>query len=345
MLTDAVLPFTLFMIIALIFIKISVCGICQADDAPQEIRIGTELDFPPYAFADKRGQPSGFSIELIKAVTDAMGLSITISSDSWDAVWESLIAGRIDALPIVAKLPERQRLVDFSLPHTETYDAFFLRQEDSPIKSIASAQGMEIVVMRSDIAHHELQHRRFQGLLVLVDTMPEGLSLVSSGKHNAFLCSKLIGTLLIKTHGLKGLKVGPPIPDYKRVFSFAVKKGDTELLEKLNQGLLIVKTNGEYNRIYNKWLTADDPWLKVRKYLLPAIIGVATMALIAVIWLVTLQRTIMNRNSELDRRKRAEATLKGTEKIQLELLEKLNAAQQIAMIGSWEWQIQSGHVW
>jgi len=55
-------------------------------------------------------------------------------------------------------------------------------------------------------------------------------------KHDAFLCSKLIGTLSVKEHGLKGLVAGPPVPDYKRVFSFAVKKGDTELLEKLNRG-------------------------------------------------------------------------------------------------------------
>jgi ABC-type amino acid transport substrate-binding protein len=79
--------------------------------------------------------------------------------------------------------------------------------------------------------------------------------------------------MVIKEHGLTNLEAGPPIPDYKRVFSFAVKKGDVELLEKLNQGLLIIKTNREYDRIYEKWLTADDPWRTLQKYLCPPLLS------------------------------------------------------------------------
>ena len=216
-----------FMIVVMIFVGGLANGTCNAAGNSQEVRVGSELDFPPYAFVDENGQPTGFSVELIKAVTDTMGLSIKISTGSWDTVWNSLVSGQLDVLPIVAKLPERQRLVDFSLPHTETYDAFFVRKGDSTIQNIAAARGKAIVVMRSDAAHQQLLERNFQGKLILVDTIPAGLSLILSGKHDAFLCSKLIGTIILKKHGLTGLTAGPTIPDYKRVFSFAVKKGDT----------------------------------------------------------------------------------------------------------------------
>jgi len=289
----------LFMTVVMLFVGSLASGTCNAAGNSQEVRVGSELDFPPYAFVDESGQVAGFSIELIKAVTDSMGLSIKISTGSWDTIWNSLVSGQLDVLPIVAKMPERQRLVDFSLPHTETYDAFFVRKGDSPIPNIAATRGKAIVVMRSDAPHHELLERNFQGNLILVDTIPAGLSLISSGKHDAFLCSKLIGTIILKKHGLTGLTAGPTIPDYKRVFSFAVKKGDKELLEKLNQGLLIVKTNGEYDRIYDKWLSFDDPWRKVQKYLLPVIITVIAIAVIAGFWLVTLQRLVRKRTQEL----------------------------------------------
>ncbi|RPJ04984.1 MAG: PAS domain S-box protein, partial [Deltaproteobacteria bacterium] len=187
-------------------------------------------------------------------------------------------------------------------PHTETYDAFFVRKGSPSIQNIEGAREKEIVVMRSDAAHHALLERNFQGRLILADTIPEGLSLISSGKHDAFLCSKLIGTMSIKKHGLKGLTAGPPILDYKRVFSFAVKKGDTELLEKLNQGLLIIKTSGEYDRIYEKWLTADDPWRKLKKYFLPAVAIVISITLIVGFWLVTLQLLVKKRTRELAER-------------------------------------------
>lgn len=289
----------LFMIVTMLFAGGLVSDTSSAATESPEVRVGSELEFPPYAFVDESGQPAGFSVELIKAVADVMGLSVKISTGPWDTVWNALVAGRLDVLPIVAKLPERQPLVDFSIPHTETYDAFFVRKGNPRLQNIEGAKGKEIVVMRSDAAHHALLERNLQGRLILVDTIPEGLSLISSGKHDAFLCSKLIGTIVIKKHGLKALTAGPPIPDYKRVFSFAVKKGDTELLEKLNQGLLIIKTNKQYDRIYEKWLTADDPWRKWEKYLLPGVAIVISIALIVGFWLVMLQLLVKKRTREL----------------------------------------------
>lgn len=291
----------LFLLWATLFVCFAKTA-CLAATAPSPIRVGSELEFPPYAFIDNEGQLAGFSIDLIKAVADAMDLPITISSGPWDTVWNELLTGELDILPIVAKVPERALLVDFSIPHTETFDAFFVHRGDTPIPDIKAAMGKEIVVMRSDAAHHELLDRNFQGHLITVETIPEGLSLIAAGKHDAFLCSKLIGVLEIKKHGIKGVIAGPLIPDYKRIFSFAVKKGNTELLEKLNQGLLIIKTNGEYERIYEKWLAAADPWWRVKKYFLPTIIFIIVAVLVIIIWGAMLQFLVKKRTRELDQK-------------------------------------------
>ena len=84
---------------------------------------------------------------------------------------------------------------------------------------------------------------------------------------------------------------------------------ELEFLEKLNQGLVIVKTNGKYDRIYHKWLTADDPWQRIKRYFLPMIIMVITTALVAGAWLVTLHRLVKKRNSEIAERKQMEEGL------------------------------------
>ena len=263
------------------------------------IRVGSEVEFPPFALVDGGGQPAGFSVDLIKAIADAAGLSIVFETGEWDKMWNGLVSCQLDVLPIVAQSTERKRLVDFGLPHTETYDAFFVRDGSPTIGSIEAAQGKKILVMRSDAAHHELLKRNFQGELALVDTIPDGLSMVAAGKGDAFLCSKLIGALAIKEHGIQGLTAGPFIPDYKRVFSVGVRKGEDELREKLNQGLLIVKASGQYDRIYEKWLSVDDPWLKYRKYLLPAFLVTAAIVLLTMLGLAILRRLVKIRTAEL----------------------------------------------
>lgn len=285
--------------VAALFIALFAKNASSAADNPSEIRVACEQDFKPYSFIDENGRPAGFGVDLTNAIAEAMDIPIKITPATWDTAWNGLIAGQFDALPIVAKLPSRVSLVDFSLPHTETFDAFFVRSGEPLIKNIEEAKGKEILVMRSDAAHHALLERKFEGKVIPVDTISEMLSRLASGKHDAFLFPKLLGTMKMKELGIKGLKAGPTIPDYKREFSFAVKKGDTELLEKLNQGLLIVKSNGEYERIYEKWFAFEDPWLKYRKYFWPITSVLITVAVIAGFSLIILQRMVKRRTVEL----------------------------------------------
>ena len=48
---------------------------------------------------------------------------------------------------------------------------------------------------------------------------------------------------------------------------------------------------------------------------------------------------------DISERRRAEETLKTSERAKSELLEKLNDAQRIAIIGSWEWNLKTDRVW
>jgi PAS domain S-box-containing protein len=272
-----------------------------AAHVPGTLRIGAEVDFPPYSFLDEAGRPAGYSVDLIKAAADAMGLKVAFSTGTWEQVWDGLRKGRLDALPIVARNKSREGEVNFSIQHTETFDAFFTRAGDPHFHSLAEAEGRSVVVMRADAAHQELLARGFKGVIVETDTISAGLSLVASGKYDAVLCPKIIGTLVLGKSGLKGLRSGPPLPEYKRAFSFAVGKGDADLLEKLNEGLLIIRTNGEYERIYEKWLGGEDiPWHKRVRPFLYGISLVSALALLLGLWTLALRRQVKRRTRELE---------------------------------------------
>ncbi len=254
-----------------------------------EIRVGSEIEFPPYATLDENGQPAGFSVDLLRAVARSAGLGLRFTTGPWDQVWRGLVAGDLDVLPIVAISDERRILVDFGLPHTETFDAFFVRQGVREIPDLRAAEGKTIGVMRSDAAQHELIERGFRGQVALVDTIPDGLRRLAAGEFDAFLCSKLVGILAIQQHGIVGLVAGPPIPDYKRVFAFGLRKGASDLKERLDQGLLTVKTSGEYDRIYARWLSYDDPWRRFRPYL-PAAFALLGLGLVLAALVLAAQR-------------------------------------------------------
>jgi len=266
----------------------------------QALNVGSEIDFPPYADIDTQGHSTGFSVELFSAVAAAMGIPITFHPDKWDVVWHNLKAGKIDVLPLVALTPEREGQVEFTQPHTIGYDSFFVRKGSPAVHSIEEARAMNIIVLRSDAANEALVSRGFTNQLAPVDNLADGFRLLASGQHDALLAPLLQGNALVRRIGLdKTIIPGPLLKEYRREFSFAVRKGNTELRDRLDQGLAIVKANGEYDRLYRKWLGLyETPTFPVKYVVWGAAAAVNLLALLG-LWTWQLRRQVTLRTAEL----------------------------------------------
>ncbi len=104
----------LFLIVAGLFFGCFTARNSNAGNGKLVIRVGSEVEFPPFALVDKSGLPTGFSVDLIKAVADASGLSIVFETGNWDTMWNRLVSGKLDVLPIVAKSYEERLTSDDS---------------------------------------------------------------------------------------------------------------------------------------------------------------------------------------------------------------------------------------
>lgn len=256
------------------------------------LQVGSEVGFPPYADVDEKGRARGFSIDLFSAVARVMGLPVTYRVSDWDGAWNGLLSGKLDALPIVARLKERDGLLDYTTTHTVGYDGFFVRKGSLPIRSIDAARGRRIIVMRADAGHHALKGHGLAAELVFSDTLPDAMRLLASGQHDAVLAPLVQGTLILRERGLDTLVLaGPPLAEYRREYAIAVKKGNTILRDQLDQGLLIVKASGEYERIYEKWLGLYEPHRFPVKYLVWGGSAVGGALLLFGVWNWSLRRS------------------------------------------------------
>jgi PAS domain S-box-containing protein len=231
----------------------------QAEKSGPVITVGSEINFPPYAIADAEGRASGFSVELLEAVADAMGLPIKVTTGLWPEVLAAFKAGESDLLPLVALSAHRADIASYTKPHTVAFDSFFVRRGNHPISSLAEAKDREIIVMSSDAAHEELLHSGLPIRIIETKTIPEAMRLLASGKHDAVLVPKLLGLIVLHEAKLEGvIEAGKPIADYNRQFAFAVQRGNTDLRDKLEEGIAIVRTTGRYDAIYRKWFGGID---------------------------------------------------------------------------------------
>ena len=271
-----------------------------AAESPSAIHAGSEIDFYPYVDVDRNGNATGFAVELLEAVARVQGLSVTFHPNLWDTNWERLRTGRINALPLVSRIPEREGLVEFTRPHTFSYDAFFVRRDAPAITSLAQARARRIIVVRSDAAHHALTSRGFDKQLVFVDRLSDGFRLLAAGHYDAVLAPLVQGKMRVKRLGLgERIQPGPLLREYRREYCFAVRKGDVAFRDQLDRGLEAVKASGEYDELHHKWLAPHDAPVFPTKYVVMGAGAAVTLFLLLGTWTLALRREVARRTAQL----------------------------------------------
>ncbi|MBN2039821.1 MAG: transporter substrate-binding domain-containing protein [Spirochaetes bacterium] len=266
-----------------------------------KIIVRGDRDFPPYEFLNEKGEPAGYNVDLFRAVAEAAGIKAEVRLGPWNIVRTELEAGTIDALIGMFYSEERDRLVDFSTPHIIIYHSIFVRK-NSTIKSERDIRGKTIIVQSGDIMHDYVRAQKITDKIITVETQPEGLQLLATGKYDCFLGSLRQGIYIITKNNIENIiPVGSPF--FPRKYGFAVPEGRTLLLNKLNNGLEIIKQNGKYHEINDKWFglkeTEEFLFEKALRYVLMLLFPVFFLLCVIFVWNWSLRKKVASRTREL----------------------------------------------
>lgn len=95
-----------------------------------QIRFLTEDDFPPYNFAGPDGRPTGFNVELARAICQELGVPCTIQVRRFDVLTEGLDRNTGDAIiASMAITPDIRRRYEVSDRYLETPARFVMRKD------------------------------------------------------------------------------------------------------------------------------------------------------------------------------------------------------------------------
>jgi polar amino acid transport system substrate-binding protein len=115
----------------------------------QSIRFLTELDYPPFDYADADGNPIGFNVDLARKLCDEIEKSCTVQARRFDLLLDALDDNRGDAIiASIAITPATRRRADFTDPYYRT-PARFVARADSPIREVTPelVEGKKIAVV------------------------------------------------------------------------------------------------------------------------------------------------------------------------------------------------------
>lgn len=272
------------------------------EPAGRVIVVGGDYDYPPYEFLDDDGKPAGYNVELTRAIAEVMGMDVDIRLGPWGKVRADLQTGSVDILQGIYYSQDRDKVFEFSPPHTIVNQAIFVRRDSSEIKSVEDLRDKEIIVVDGDIMQDYALSNNLTKHLVVVESQTNALRLLASGKHHCALMAKLPGLYCIKKLKLNNITAaGKPIQEDR--YCYAVRHGNEELPANFNQGLAIIKLTGREQQIYDKWLGVLEPreihQRKIFIYAAAVLIPLLCLLVLSALWSMMLRRQVAVRTATL----------------------------------------------
>jgi PAS domain S-box-containing protein len=255
-------------------------------------------NYPPYEFVE-HGQPTGFNLDLIRAIAEEMNLQLRIVPGPWEEVRNDLERGKIDLVPGMYYSSARREKVDFTLYHSVIFHDIFA-PNDSAIHALKDLRGRVVGVQRGSNMHDFLLHEKLTTRLVTVQDPADLLKKLERHEIDAALMSKIEGMYFIRHLHIRGVRPVGEILAPQR-YGFAVRKGDTELVELLNQGLALMRYNGRFDELNEKWF---DPyqektfWQNSRQIFVLVLLLLLALG-VFLVWTLSLQQEVERRTREL----------------------------------------------
>ncbi|MBR0374259.1 MAG: basic amino acid ABC transporter substrate-binding protein [Mogibacterium sp.] len=248
---------------AITMLTLAACGSSGGsgeDEDPGEKKVlivGTEPTYAPFDTVDDDGNVIGFDMDLIQAIADDQGFEIEFMTLEFDALIPALESGQIDiiAAAMNGNNPERQKKVDFSDPYYETGLVVVVDIENDKIGSIEDFDTETVACSQiGSVGADIITEMEADGKIkkaVVNNGFDVCLLQVMNGDVDATIMSKPTAENAIKKYPGELKIVGDKLDEGWA--GFAVQKGNTELLDKINVGLAHMKENGTYDDLLTKW--------------------------------------------------------------------------------------------
>ena len=216
--------------------------------------MATNAEFPPYEYHDGDAVV-GIDAEIAKAIADELGMELEIEDIAFDSIIPEIVSGKADmGLAGMTVTEDRMQSVDFSDTYAKSSQKIIVT-EDSEIVSPDDLKGVIVGVQLGTTGDIYVSDLEADGTTVeRYNKGFEAVQALSQGKIDAVVIDgEPAKTFVAETEGLKILDESFTDEEY----AIAVKKGNTELLEKINGALKTLKDNGTLDEIVAKYIKAE----------------------------------------------------------------------------------------
>lgn len=217
---------------------------------------GIDANYPPFAFVDESGTPTGFDVEALNWIAKKMGFTVTHQPVDWDAIIPALQEKKIDMVCSGLSIsPERAARATFTEPYWEVHKVFLVRA-DSTLTLPEILNGKKRVgVQRGTNDAEELQKsldvKKANYHLSYCNSWPHGIENLLEGRIDALgLDSAPAKEALDRGKNVKIVGTFGKTD----LFAVATRNEDAELRNILNEGYRHLMADPYWREIQLKYI-------------------------------------------------------------------------------------------
>lgn len=246
------------LVLVMVLAVLAGCGQQEtAGDTGEEekpvLEVGTNAAFPPFEFRDEQNNIVGFDIDLMNAIGEKLGMEVQYKDVPFEGIIAGLLAEKYDVIAAGLTITEeRKEKVNFSDPYFNAGQVIVVLIDNEEIKSEADLVGHSVGVQVGTTADLYLTEEMEGVDIRRFDNYPLAFLELRNGGIDAVVCDLPVAVEYVKENS-DAVKLASDEPFTEEYFGIAIRKEDTELLEKINTALAELKESGELDAIYAKW--------------------------------------------------------------------------------------------
>ena len=212
---------------------------------------GTDATYAPMEYIDDNGEIVGIDIDIVNAIAEELGIEVEFKNIGWEPLFPAVENGEVDfAVSSITITEERQESFDFTEPYYVA-NQLILVPEDSDITSFQDLKGKRVSVQINTTGHIVVKDLlgETSSNIVATETMPLAISEMLNGNADASVGDNSTINDYMKNNPDVNVKTIEDDEFEKEYYGLMVKKGNTEILELLNEGIQKIKENGKLEEI------------------------------------------------------------------------------------------------
>jgi len=229
-----------------------------------KLRVGMEPGYLPFEMQNKQSKIVGFDVDMAKLMAKEMGVELELVPTAWDGIIGSLITNKFDIIMSGMTVTQKRNLkVNFADPYIIVGQTILISKKlEGKIKSYKDLNNKKYTVTSKlgTTGEQAVKKHIPRANYKSYETEPEAALEVINGRADAFVYDLPYCVVFYAQKGA-GKLVFLDEPFTFEPLGWAVKQGDPDFMNWLNNFLAQAKGDGSYDKIYNKWITGTD-WIK-----------------------------------------------------------------------------------